>query len=108
MRFCRHRPANGSDRGEFRVRQHGRNRTSPGNRLDLVRLRCKVSGVNRAAKLAMLDFAFESLLCERVEFKTDILNTRARKALTAIGATEESVFRSYNYMPGGRRRNAVY
>lgn len=66
------------------------------------------SGANRAAKLALLTHAFEVLECERVEFKTDVLNTPARTALKRIGATEEGVLRSFNYMPGGRRRDAIF
>jgi RimJ/RimL family protein N-acetyltransferase len=66
------------------------------------------TGVNRAAKQLLLDHAFDVLACERVEFKTDILNVRARRALKGIGATEEGTLRSFNYMPGGRRRDAVY
>jgi RimJ/RimL family protein N-acetyltransferase len=65
-------------------------------------------GVNRWAKLLLLEHAFERLSCERVEFKTDVLNVQARRALRNIGATEEGIFRSYNYMPDGRRRDAVY
>ena len=66
------------------------------------------TGVNRAAKLALLDHAFDVLECERVEFKTDVLNTTAREGLAGIGAQEEGVLRSFNYMPGGRRRDVVY
>lgn len=66
------------------------------------------TGVNRAAKLALLDHAFGELGCERVEFKTDVLNTAAKQGLAGIGATEEGVLRSFNYMPGGRRRDVVY
>jgi RimJ/RimL family protein N-acetyltransferase len=66
------------------------------------------TGVNRGAKLALLDYAFDQLGCERVEFKTDVLNTGARDGLKGIGATEEGVLRSFNYMPGGRRRDVVY
>ncbi len=64
--------------------------------------------INRATKLLLLDYAFERLLCERVEFKTDVLNLRARRGLESIGAKEEGTLRSFNYMPGGRRRNAVH
>jgi RimJ/RimL family protein N-acetyltransferase len=64
--------------------------------------------INRSAKLLLLDYAFHVLACERVEFKTDVLNVRARRALKGIGATEEGTLRSFNYMPGGRRRDAVY
>ncbi|MFE0423188.1 GNAT family N-acetyltransferase [Streptomyces sp. NPDC058953] len=65
-------------------------------------------GVNRQVKYLLLEHAFERLGAERVEFKTDILNEQARKGLRNIGATEEGVLRSFNYMPGGRRRDAVY
>lgn len=47
------------------------------------------TGINRAAKLALLDHAFAELDCERVEFKTDVLNTGAREGLRGIGAREE-------------------
>ena len=66
------------------------------------------TGVNRWAKFLMLQHAFEALEAERVEFKTDVLNEQARRALRNIGATEEGVLRSYNYMPGGRRRDAIF
>lgn len=66
------------------------------------------TGVNREAKRLLLEHAFDVLGCERVEFKTDVLNVQARKGLLNIGATEEGVLRSFNYMPGGRRRDAIY
>ncbi|MFG2223431.1 GNAT family N-acetyltransferase [Streptomyces sp. NPDC048644] len=66
------------------------------------------TGVNRAAKLALLHHAFGELGCARVEFKTDVRNAGARAGLAGIGATEEGVLRSFNFMPGGRRRDIVY
>jgi len=65
-------------------------------------------GINRWAKFLMLEHAFERLAAERVEFKTDVLNQQARHALRNIGAREEGVLRSYNPMPSGRRRDAIY
>jgi RimJ/RimL family protein N-acetyltransferase len=65
-------------------------------------------GVNHWAKYLMLEHAFEKLGAERVEFKTDQLNQQARHALGNIGAVEEGTLRSFNPMPGGRRRDAVY
>jgi RimJ/RimL family protein N-acetyltransferase len=65
-------------------------------------------GVNRWAKFLMLTHAFERMSAERVEFKTDRLNTQARHGLRNIGAQEEGTLRSFNPMPGGRRRDAVY
>lgn len=65
-------------------------------------------GINRPAKHLLLGFAFETLGAERVEFKTDVLNEPARAGLRGIGAVEEGVLRSFNPMPDGRRRDAVF
>ncbi|MFF5019655.1 GNAT family N-acetyltransferase [Streptomyces sp. NPDC001165] len=65
-------------------------------------------GINHWAKFLLLQHCFEVLEAERVEFKTDILNEQARKGLRNIGATEEGTLRSFNYMPGGRRRDAIF
>ncbi|MEU0069483.1 GNAT family N-acetyltransferase [Streptomyces sp. NPDC006332] len=65
-------------------------------------------GINRWAKYLLLRHAFDTLGAERVEFKTDILNTQARRGLRNIGAVEEGTLRSFNYMPGGRRRDAIF
>ncbi|CAM5560303.1 Putative ribosomal N-acetyltransferase YdaF [Streptomyces alboniger] len=65
-------------------------------------------GINRWAKYLLLRHAFDTLGAERVEFKTDILNTQARQGLRNIGAVEEGTLRSFNYMPGGRRRDAIF
>lgn len=70
--------------------------------------RYRGSGLNNAVKGALLAYAFGTLDCERVEFKTDVLNTRARRGLANIGAVEEGVLRSFNFMPSGRRRDAIY
>lgn len=66
------------------------------------------SPINSEAKLLMLRHAFETLGCLRVEFKTDRLNERSRRALLRIGAVEEGTFRNHMVMPDGRRRDSVY
>jgi RimJ/RimL family protein N-acetyltransferase len=66
------------------------------------------AGINRWAKFLLLKHAFEVLCAQRVEFKTDVLNIRARRGLRNIGAVEEGILRSFNPMPDGRRRDAVY
>ncbi|MCX5011193.1 GNAT family N-acetyltransferase [Streptomyces sp. NBC_00555] len=65
-------------------------------------------GINRWAKYLLLRHAFDVLEAERVEFKTDILNIQARRGLRNIGAVEEGTLRSFNFMPGGRRRDAIF
>ena len=64
--------------------------------------------INRHSKFSMMKYAFEELHFERVEFKTDVLNTRARKGLEKIGGKEEGVLRSHTTMWNNRRRDSVY
>lgn len=66
------------------------------------------SAVNTEAKLLMLGFAFETLGCLRVEFKTDARNAVSRAALLGIGATFEGVFRKHMLVQGGRRRDSAW
>jgi RimJ/RimL family protein N-acetyltransferase len=53
------------------------------------------TGANVEAKLLLLEHAFERLGCMRVEFKTDALNQRSRRALSALPAQFEGVFRKH-------------
>lgn len=64
--------------------------------------------INRHSKYALMKYTFEELGFERVEFKTDVLNTRARKGLEKIGGKEEGMFRSHMSMWNNRRRDSVY
>jgi N-acetyltransferase len=63
---------------------------------------------NVHTKYLQLKYAFENLNFERVEFKTDVLNVRARKSLLKIGAVEEGILRSHTQMHSGRRRDTIY
>ncbi len=66
------------------------------------------TGVNVEAKLLMLEHAFERMGCQRVEFKTDARNTRSRRALAAIPAEFEGIFRRHMMMPFGPRDSAYF
>jgi Acetyltransferases, including N-acetylases of ribosomal proteins len=66
------------------------------------------TGVNRQVKYLMMKYAFETLHFERVEFKTDVLNMPARKALLRIGTKEEGILRSHTLMTHNRRRDTMY
>jgi len=66
------------------------------------------SGINKHCKFLLLQYAFESLHFERVEFKTDVLNLQARKSLEKIGAVEEGILRSHTLMTHNRRRDTIY
>ncbi|SDZ34832.1 MULTISPECIES: GNAT family N-acetyltransferase [Rhodonellum] len=65
-------------------------------------------GINHQIKQLMLSHCFEVLDLERVEFKTDVLNSQARKALRNIGAIEEGVLRGHTLMTKNRRRDTLY
>ena len=43
-----------------------------------------------------------------MEFKTDVLNKRSRKAILRLGALEEGVLRRHMIMQDGRVRDSVY
>jgi RimJ/RimL family protein N-acetyltransferase len=66
------------------------------------------SGANTEAKLLQLEYAFESLGCRRVEFKTDALNERSRAALEGIGATFEGVHRQHMLVREGENRDSAW
>ena len=66
------------------------------------------SAVNTEAKYLMLRYAFETIGCMRVEFKTDALNERSRRAILRIGAREEGTLRKHMLTQSGRARDTVY
>jgi RimJ/RimL family protein N-acetyltransferase len=66
------------------------------------------SGVNVEAKLLMLEHAFESLGCGRVEFKTEATNERSRAALAALPAQFEGILRHHLLVRDGEWRDSAY
>ncbi len=66
------------------------------------------TGINRHSKYSMMKYAFDELQFERVEFKTDVLNERARKGLQNVGGQEEGILRSHMTMWNNRRRTSIY
>lgn len=66
------------------------------------------TGANVEAKLLMLEHAFAALGCVRVEFKTDARNERSRRALAALPARFEGIFRKHMILPGHRFRDSAY
>jgi len=66
------------------------------------------TAVNSSAKYLMLQYAFETLACIRVEFKTDTLNTRSRQAILRLGAQQEGILRRHMVTTSGRLRDTVY
>ena len=66
------------------------------------------TGANTAAKLLLLEHAFERLGCMRVEFKTEATNERSRAALAALPARFEGVFRKHMLVRGGEVRDSAW
>jgi len=66
------------------------------------------TGVNTEAKYLLLQHAFETLGCNRVELKTDGLNAKSRAAILRIGAQQEGIFRKHMLTSSGRIRDTVY
>ena len=53
------------------------------------------TGINKHCKFLLLQFAFESLQVERVEFRADNENKRSIAAIKSIGCKEEGILRSH-------------
>lgn len=66
------------------------------------------TGLNKAMKYAMLQHGFEVMGLNRIELKTDELNTQSRNAILSIGAQQEGILRHHMVVTGGRLRNTVY
>jgi RimJ/RimL family protein N-acetyltransferase len=66
------------------------------------------TGANTEAKLLQLAYAFETLGCRRVEFKTDALNERSRAALAALPARFEGIHRKHMLVRDGESRDSAW
>jgi RimJ/RimL family protein N-acetyltransferase len=66
------------------------------------------TGVNTEAKYLLLRYAFETLGCIRVQFKTDQRNVRSQKAIERLGAVKEGVLRNHMILEDGAYRHSVF
>lgn len=65
------------------------------------------TGLNKRCKLLLLQFAFEDLGIERVEFRADNNNERSKAAMLSIGCVTEGVLRSHALTAAGTRRDSI-
>ena len=65
------------------------------------------TGLNKHCKYLLLEFAFEKLGMERVEFRADNNNARSIAAMKSIGCKVDGVLRSNMPMPDGGRRDSI-
>lgn len=65
------------------------------------------TGLNKHCKFLLLQFAFEEMGIERVEFRADFSNKKSVAAMQSIGCTVEGVLRSHLIKPDGTRRDSI-
>ena len=65
------------------------------------------TGLNKHCKYLLLQFAFEEIGMERVEFRADNSNQRSIAAMKSIGCVEEGVLRSNTIKADGTRRDSI-
>ena len=65
------------------------------------------TGINKNCKYLLLEFAFDVLKMERVEFRADNKNQRSINAMKSIGCVVEGVLRSNMYKQNGERRDTI-
>lgn len=65
------------------------------------------TGLNRNCKFLLLQFAFETIGVDRVEFRADANNERSITAMKGLGCIEEGILRSNCKGAVGRRSSIV-
>lgn len=63
--------------------------------------------LNKHCKFLLLQYAYEKLGMERVEFRADANNKRSIAAMQSIGCTVEGILRSHSPIQAGGRRNSI-
>jgi len=63
------------------------------------------TGLNTQMKVLMINYAFDSLHFEKVEFRIDERNMRSRKAVEKLGARLEGILRKNVYLLNRFKRN---
>jgi RimJ/RimL family protein N-acetyltransferase len=71
-------------------------------------LKFQRTAVNTECKYLLLKYAFETLGCIRVQFKTDKRNERSQRAIERLGAKREGALRNHMILPDGRFRDSVF
>lgn len=65
------------------------------------------TGLNKHCKFLLLQFAFETLQMQRVEFRADNNNERSIAAMLSIGCKVEGVLRQHVPLQNGTRRDSI-
>ncbi len=65
------------------------------------------TALNTEAKRLLLEWAFDTLDCVAVEFRTSSLNQASRKAIERLGARQDGILRSHGRHKDGSIRDTV-
>lgn len=65
------------------------------------------TAVDTEAKFLMLQYAFEKLLCIKVEIRADVLNKVSIQAIERLGAKQDGILRKHEIMKNGRIGNTL-
>ncbi len=65
------------------------------------------TGLNKNCKFLMLEYMFEKLAWDRVEFRADNNNARSIAAMKSLGCTVEGIMRSHTLRDDGIRRDSI-
>jgi N-acetyltransferase len=68
---------------------------------------CQRTAINTEAKSLMLNYAFETLHVNAVEFRTHWINQQSRNAILRLGAKKDGVLRNHKIMADGSIRDTV-
>ena len=66
------------------------------------------TGINGHIKKLLFEYLFNETDTLRIEFKTDVLNIPAKKAMEKVGLVKEGILRSHTLMTNNRRRDTLY
>jgi len=65
------------------------------------------TGINTQCKYLLLTYAFETLACIAVEFRTHWHNMQSRKAIERLGAKQDGILRNHKFDKTGNLRDTV-
>ena len=65
------------------------------------------TGINTQCKYLLLEYAFETLKCIAVEFRTHWHNLQSREAIARLGAKQDGILRNHQLDKAGNLRDTV-
>ncbi|MDO4433812.1 MAG: GNAT family protein [Alysiella sp.] len=63
--------------------------------------------INTTCKFLLMNYAFETLACHVIGWRTDIINTRSQAAIERLGAKKDGILRGFQLRKDGTIRDTV-